>query len=423
MPFMLKDRVKNIFLTIRNLGFMGFVWIGAAMSLFIVQSAAASSAPSSGVGYLLADPTGKIMVSQNADQPFVPASTFKVLTALGAIHTLGQDFKFKTRFFLGQNLTLKVKGSGDPLITSEILETLCQDLASTLFKRGISKIRGIEVDNLFFEPDIDIPGTGNSTNPYDAGVAALSANFNTVSFILSAQPGQKAQYMSAEPQTPLLDFTHKRIMASGLHRGRIILSRDETRTYGGRLIKFFLEKQGIKITGDLPGWVKEGQVDRQDIHIYTYVSPHNLTDIVQRLLKYSNNFMANQIFLTAGAEAFLPPANLEKAIKALSDYAVDILGLENITIAEGSGISRKNTISPREMLKVLMAFKPFHGLMTSGQNEFYKTGTLTGVRTLAGYFTSGKDNGLYPYVIMVNHPKKDCSRIRKQLKDRAAFSF
>ncbi|MDY0221449.1 MAG: D-alanyl-D-alanine carboxypeptidase [Desulfobacterium sp.] len=405
-----------------------FAGIGTAMSLLIVQTAPASS---TGVGYILADPTGKVIASQNADQPFVPASTFKLLTALGAMHTLGENFKFKTQFFLGQDLTLKVKGSGDPLLTSEILETLCYDLALTLFKRGISKIRGIEVDNLFFEPDIDIPGTGSSTNPYDAGVAALSANFNTVSFKLSTQPGQPAQYLSAEPQTPLLDFTHKRILGSGLHRGRIILSRDETRTYGGRLIKFFLEKQGIEINGNLPGGmgedqaggVKEGRVNGQDLHIYTHVSPHSLTDLVQRLLKYSNNFMANQIFLTAGAEAFLPPANLEKAIKALSCYAMDTLGLENITIAEGSGISRKNTIPPREMLKVLMAFKPFHGLMNSGKNEFYKTGTLTGVRTLAGYFTTGKDKSLYPYVIMVNHPKKDCTRIRERLKDRAAVSY
>lgn len=394
MPFML----KNIFL-----------FIGTAMAFLIVQTAVASSTQ---IGYLLADPTGKIMASENADQPLVPASTFKLLTALGAIHTLGENFKFKTEFFLGPDNTLKVKGYGDPFITSEILETLCNDLASNLFKRGVSTIRGIEVDNQFFDSNIDIPGTGSSTNPYDAGVAALSANFNTVSFKLSTQPGQ---YMSDEPQTPLLDFTHKRILASGLDRGRIILSRVETRTYGGRLIKFFLEKQGLKIGGDFPGGVKEGRVKGKDILIYTHISPYSLTDLVQRLLKFSNNFMANQIFLTAGAEMFLPPANLEKAIKALTSYAVGTLGLEHITIAEGSGISRTNRIAPREMLKVLMAFKPYYSLMTPEKNEFYKTGTLTGVRTRAGYFT-GKDKSLYPFVIMVNNPKKDCNRIKERLK-------
>jgi D-alanyl-D-alanine carboxypeptidase/D-alanyl-D-alanine-endopeptidase (penicillin-binding protein 4) len=377
-----------------------------AMALVLAPGAIAQT---SGIGYLVADSHGKILDALTPDQPFVPASTLKVLTALGAFNNLGEDFRFRTKFFLGPDRTLKIKGSGDPLITSERLEKTCCDLAGILLEKGVSTINAIAVDNLFFEPDIHIPGTGGSTNPYDAGVNALSANFNTVSFRFS----DTGQLLGGEPQTPLLAFTRHRILASGLDRGRIVLSGVESRTYAGQLVKFFLEKKGIKVAGG----VGEGQVVQQDLHIYTQVSPLTLAEQVQQLLQFSNNFMANQIFLTAGAAAFSPPATLEKSIKALGTYAVNTLGIENLSLAEGSGISRSNTISPREMLKVLMAFKPHCSLMNHEDNEFYKTGTLDGVRTRVGYF-AGRDNGLFPFVIMVNQQGQGYETIKKRLKSR-----
>jgi D-alanyl-D-alanine carboxypeptidase/D-alanyl-D-alanine-endopeptidase (penicillin-binding protein 4) len=69
-----------------------------------------------------------------------------------------------------------------------------------------------------------------------------------------------------------------------------------------------------------------------------------------------------------------------------------------------------------------MAFKPYHELMTQKANEFYKTGTLSGVRTRAGYFTD-KDKDLYPFVIMVNQPGKGCSRIKKRLQSLTKTSL
>lgn len=365
-------------------------------------------AQKSEIGYLLADSHGKIMDTLNPDQQFVPASTLKVLTALAAFHDLGENFKFKTKFFMGPDQTLKIKGFGDPLITSEILEKSCCDLASILLRKGVSTLKAIVVDNLFFEPDIQIPGTGSSTNPYDAGVNAFSANFNTVSFRFSKHNGQ---LLSGETQTPLLEFTRPRILASGLDRGRVVLSKVESRTYAGHLVNFFLEQKGIKVMGG----VVEGQVLQQDLHIYTHVSPYSLAELVQQLLQFSNNFMANQIFLSAGATAFSPPASLEKSVGALRAYASKTLGIENISIAEGSGISRRNRISPREMLKVLMAFKSHYSLMNHERDEFYKTGTLDGVRTRVGYFT-GKNNSLFPFIIMVNQQGQGYKTIKERLK-------
>jgi D-alanyl-D-alanine carboxypeptidase/D-alanyl-D-alanine-endopeptidase (penicillin-binding protein 4) len=360
------------------------------------------------LGYLLADTEGRILASRNMDQKFIPASTFKLLTSLEAIHHLGEQFRFKTDFFLDNNNTLKIKGYGDPFLTSEVILELCHGLASTLRHRGVSAVNSIEVDNGFFDPGIEIPGTGTSANPYDASVNAVGANFNTVSFKFNKRENR---YISAEPQTPLLDFAEKQIRASKLDQGRIVLTRGESRIYAGRLVSYFLKKEGIAITGK----VREGQVNNGDQKLYTHISPYTLEELVQRLLQYSNNFMANQIFLTVGARTSASSATLEKGVKALKTYATEILGIPGTIIAEGSGLSRKNRITPRQMLKVLMAFKEHHGLMNHEGNEFYKTGTLSGIRTRAGYFAD-KNGRLYPYVIMVNQKGQGYGTIKNRLR-------
>ncbi len=111
--------------------------------------------------------------------------------------------------------------------------------------------------------------------------------------------------------------------------------------------------------------------------------------------------MANQIFLTIGAKAFSPPATLAKGIKAMENYAGNELNIKKIKIVEGSGISRKNRISPKEMLKILKGFKKYYYLMNNRKNEYFKTGTLNKICTRAGYYTN-KNMKLYPFVIMVN---------------------
>jgi len=381
-----------------------FIFIGFLITALLPFAAWANSR----TGYLLADDKGKILVSQNLDEQLIPASTFKLLTALGAFHELGEDFRFKTEFFIAPGHILKIKGYGDPFLTSEVIEKLCSDLAIILKKNGVLAIEGIEIDNSFFDPSIEIPGSGNSTNPYDAAVNAISANFNTVSFKFSRNENR---YVSAEPQTPLLPFTKDKILASRLDQGRIVLSRNESSTYGGRLVSFFLEKEKIKVKGD----VREGKITAKDKKIHTHISPYTLKELVQNLLKYSNNFIANQIFLSVGARRYSPPATLEKGVTALRIYANEILRIPGVKIAEGSGLSRKNRISPGEMLKVLMAFKEHFKLMNHEENEFYKTGTLNGIRTRVGYFTD-KNQRLFPYVIMVNQDGEDYGRIKNKLK-------
>jgi D-alanyl-D-alanine carboxypeptidase/D-alanyl-D-alanine-endopeptidase (penicillin-binding protein 4) len=138
--------------------------------------------------------------------------------------------------------------------------------------------------------------------------------------------------------------------------------------------------------------------------------------MVQKLLKYSNNFMANQLILTIGARESGPPATLQKGVKSVSDYLSNELGLESFKLVEGSGISRQNRISCREMISIVQAFKPYHRLLRKKGNEYFKTGTLSGIRTRAGFFKR-KDNTLYPFVIMVNENGKHYHALKRKMKE------
>ena len=115
--------------------------------------------------------------------------------------------------------------------------------------------------------------------------------------------------------------------------------------------------------------------------------------------------MANQLIIACGAKAYGPPGTLEKGVQAASAYAQNILKIDNIRFVEGSGISRKNRMSAGSFYKILKAFAPYHFLMPRMGKAFFKTGTLSGINTRAGYIEN-KEGRLYSFVVLLNTPGK-----------------
>ena len=389
------------------------------LSLVITLLFATADAADRDAGVLLLDAPqggndGNILFSQNKDKPFIPASIVKILTSLAAIHYLGEQYHFITPYsFDPKSKNLYIKGYGDPLLTSEVMEKICLEiLESYRTKEKVTKIHDIILDQSYYAASsaghIHIPGKGNSLNPYDAPLGALSLNYNTVNF---QWDNYAKRFISGEKQTPLLNVFLDDIKKTGLKKGRIVISSDLAKVYPGLLLKYFLEKQSMKITGK----VREGRFIKDEKISRTFQSPYDLNAVIHKLLRYSNNFIANQILLTMGARTFGPPATLEKGIKTMQNFIEQELKLSNITIEEGSGLSRRNRISPAQMILILKHFMPYHDLLRKKNNDLFKTGTLTGVKTRAGYLL-GKNDKLYPYVIMVNKPKANYDNILNHLK-------
>lgn len=357
---------------------------------------------------ILSDPEGNITISKHASQNLVPASTLKVITALAALHYLGTDFRYRTEFYKDRRNNLKIKGYGDPLLISEVLPGIAEDLS-----QKIRKSDNLILDDSYYTQPLVIPGISSSTEPYDAPNGALCVNFNTVYF-----KSHGGKYLSAESQTPLLPFALKRIRKTGIKDGRIVFTHHnhEITLYAGYLFQYFFKSKGIHMTGR----VQLGKIQKDDVLVHTYVSEFSLEDYIQKFLEFSNNYMTNQILISMGIRRYGPPGSLSKGVKALMTYARDHLGLLDVHFLEGSGISRSNSISARDLHIALEAFRPYFHLMKYEDGEYFKTGTLKGVSNRAGYILD-QQGRLHSYVVLINTPGKYSPQVVGYLKNLVRF--
>ncbi len=341
---------------------------------------------------------GAPIMTLNVKEKLVPASIIKIVTASAAYHYLGAEYRFLTEFYIDAKANLYIKGYGDPLLISEEL-----DLISDVFKRkGVKRIGAIYLDNSFYDPGIKIDGVERSLNPYDATNGALCVNFNTLNVTVK----KGGEIISREPQTPMTEFAKKIVRkkmktkkVSKKVNERIVLShkKDETLLYTGHLLKAFLEKKGISVKGV----IKKKFVPVGTKLFYAHHSSRTLDEVIVTLMKYSTNFTANQIFLTMGAKVYGAPATVKKSVKAVKEFLRKKHGITSVSIAEGSGISRLNRISAKDLMTLLIDYTKEHDdTLNENGGATYKTGTLSNVKSAAGFIVRNKV--LNNFVIMLN---------------------
>jgi D-alanyl-D-alanine carboxypeptidase/D-alanyl-D-alanine-endopeptidase (penicillin-binding protein 4) len=351
----------------------------AAPALAGVKENVAALAPQGLV--LVMGVKGNVLVAQNADEPFVPASVTKIVTAWLAMEVLGGDYRFVTRFYLDDKRVLYVRGGGDPFLISEELATLATELVAAIGKEPIT---GIVLDASYYPANLRIPGIEDNDEAYNALNSALAVNFNTVYAVRSGNT-----VSSAEKQTPITPLAITQFRLRGPKgRGRISLSQDPVVSlqYAGELIAAFIEQAG----GSVKGKISTGTVPAGAEPVYVHRQSRSLSQILIALLRASNNYIANQVFLEVGAHRLGGPVSLEKSLQVANEMLAAHGLASAIHIEEGSGISRNNRFTARGLAKVLELFAPHADLLRGHDGGMNKTGTMEGVRTLAGYAdTSG----------------------------------
>jgi serine-type D-Ala-D-Ala carboxypeptidase/endopeptidase (penicillin-binding protein 4) len=358
-----------------------------APALADVKEKVAALAPPALV--LVMDAKGDELVAQNADAPFVPASVTKIVTAWLAMEVLGGGYRFETRFYLDDKRVLYVRGGGDPFLISEELAPLATELLAAVGKKPIT---GIVLDASYYPSNLRIPGIVDTGEAYNALNSALAVNFNTVYAVRS---GDKVR--SAEKQTPITPLAITQFRLRGPKgSGRISLSQDPTVSlhYAGELIAAFIERAG----GSVKGKISTGTVRAGLEPIYVHRQSRTLSQILVELLRASNNYIANQIFLEIGAHRRGGPVSLEKSLQVANEMLAAHGLAAAIHLEEGSGISRNNHFTARGLAKVLELFEPHAGLLRGHRGGMNKTGALEGVRTLAGYADTSS-NGRVRFVI------------------------
>ncbi|MEU2424773.1 D-alanyl-D-alanine carboxypeptidase/D-alanyl-D-alanine-endopeptidase [Streptomyces sp. NPDC007851] len=315
--------------------------------------------------------TGTRLYAEGASTALTPASTTKIATAVAALSALGPDHRLTTRTVLEPGTRQVVLiGGGDPTLTARrdsggwaSLRTLATETAKTLTKRGIRQITLSYDTSLYTGPDLHSIGVNDNL----ARVSPLMAD--------EGRTDDSVRGPAPRVSDPAADAAQK---------------------FAG-----FLADAGIRTSA--PGTAKaSGRAGT-----LAAVSSPPLSSVVERMLTNSDNdiaeALARQTALASGR-----PAGFDGGAAAV-DARLTMLGLpmSGASFHDGSGLDRDDRLTA-DLLTALLAkaadpdlpgLRPvltglpvahFTGTLTSrypgGAAGLVraKTGTLTGVNTLAG---------------------------------------
>jgi D-alanyl-D-alanine carboxypeptidase/D-alanyl-D-alanine-endopeptidase (penicillin-binding protein 4) len=209
--------------------------------------------------------------------------------------------------------------------------------------------------------------------------------------------------------------------------------------YSRALFKGVLNNMGIKLSGD----VTFGRAPKNPSMIAHHVS-EPLSELIMEMLKKSDNVIAGALFKKLGQLYTNQPGSWENGSYAVSQILSRIAGVNTsgLKILDGSGLSPSNLTTPSQLMQVLdFAFHhastndafisalPIagvdgtlkHRLGNVARRVRAKTGTISGVVSLAGYVMTA-DNEIFAFVIMVNGNKGMTWKF-KEMEDKIATTL
>ena len=434
--------------------------------------------PREAVTMLVVDVQGRApaRLSHRASVPVNPASVMKLVTTYAALDLLGPAFSWSTPVVVEGAVrdgtlfgNLYIKGQGDPKLVSERLWLLLRRVQGL----GIKTIAGdIVLDRTAFETVQVDPSSfdGEPLRPYNAAPDALLLNFKSV--VMTFVPDRTANTAQVQFEPPLAGVQMQAsvpLSGGDCNDYRAALKADfsdaaqirfngsypascgekvwavayaDAKSYAARAVEGMWREMG----GKLAGAVREGRVPSpQGVAlkpVFEVTSPP-LPEVIRDINKYSNNVMAQQLFLTlslpakavASGAANNTPGNTATLSasrevvqrwwrSSISDNADDMPTIDN-----GSGLSRTDRITAQALARLLqsayaspympelMSSLPITGVdgtlrrsRTAARGSAHlKSGTLRDVVGVAGYVlaTSGKR---YALVMIVNHPNAIAAR-------------
>ena len=430
--------------------------------------------------------SGRDLLAWNAGQPMNPASVFKLVTTYAALDQLGPAWTWTTPVYLSGPLSregvlegsVAIQGRGDPKLVIERVWLALRRLQQS----GVREVRGdILLDHTFFAPPSRAPGEFDNEpyKPQNVQPDALLLNLKSVTYGFVPDPEAGVARVAVEPalagvlvdtSVPLapgpcedwrtglkaelgdplrVRFTGSYPAACG-ERYWPMASADP-QAYDARLVEQLWRELG----GRLGGAVRDGPVPANSRLAFELASPP-LAEVVRDINKFSNNVMAEQLFLSlaspSAAHAVVPPGpplpaassplleapaptgpaiRPEDARAALRGWLASRFGeaaAEATVVDNGSGLSREVRISA-QLLARLLQHAWASGVMpelasslpvtgTDGTmrrssaaigRAHLKTGSLRDVAALGGYVLSD-DGRRYVLVALVNHPQAASAR-------------
>jgi D-alanyl-D-alanine carboxypeptidase/D-alanyl-D-alanine-endopeptidase (penicillin-binding protein 4) len=423
---------------------------GAELPRTVARALRALEIPPSAVGVVVQEVgASRPELALNAKAPMNPASVMKLLTTYAALEQLGPAYRWRTEAYLdGADLVLR--GTGDPKLNYESFWMLLRNLRG----RGLRDIGGdIVLDRSYFAPAPYAPFDSDTYRPYNVTPDALLVNFKSLHFTFI--PAADGVHIYAEPALPGLTVVNRLQPAAegACPEGRAFREllgaqfqpRPPLASFTGRYpascgerdmnvalygAQDYLEGlvRGLwsELGGTWTGKLREGTASASARLVYAHES-EPLAEVVRDINKFSNNVMARQLYLTLGAELAGPPADTEKAARAVREWlAQKQLAMPELVLDNGSGLSRVARISPAHLTALLQAawhsavmpefvaslpIVAVDGTMKKRLKDeavagraHIKTGMLADARAMAGYVLDRRGKR-HTVVMIVNHPR------------------
>jgi len=272
-------------------------------------------------GLFVADArTGEALFAVNADDPLNPASNVKMISTATALELLGPDFRYPTRL-LGATPDAGVVhgdvyllGSYDPTLTIAELD----ELAAAVAARGVTRIDGQLVvgadptrDGIFrasvpIEVRAGEPGAAPSaTPPVGMDLVTLKVTARTASAPARARLTYKIEPGSDASGRPRIVVTIGGTIGKGGAATYPLATRERT-ALAAYALRAALNSHGVAITGDykiaeLGDFVGDATAAGSlPIELARHESPR-LADIIARVNKWSINWLADRVIMTAAA--------------------------------------------------------------------------------------------------------------------------
>jgi D-alanyl-D-alanine carboxypeptidase/D-alanyl-D-alanine-endopeptidase (penicillin-binding protein 4) len=337
--------------------------------------------------------TGKPVYARGEKAPMNAASNVKIVTSAAALSLLGPEYRWRTTLSVagpsagsavapGGEVAgdLVLRGGGDPTLSVEDLAAMVADLVAL----GVHKVRGgLVVDDGFFDgatvgPAYDQKKESTASRA-PSSAASLDLNVVAVTIIPGAAAGAPAR-VTVEPASPYFVVSGSVVTAAdgpaapavdtkddGGTRTRIFVSGrvrvgGEPRTFYRRVVhpalflghslRQQLERRGIIV--EKP--TRVGAAPAQSLRVLSTHESAPLAVVVQDLNKRSNNFMAEQVVRTLGAEIVGRPGTWDKGIEAVARYLASVgVPRGSYGMINGSGLYDSNHFSAEQITTVLRA--------------------------------------------------------------------
>ena len=401
------------------------------------------------------------LFSYRANAPANPASVMKLVTTYAGLELLGPAYTWATPVYVDGSINngvltgnLIIQGKGDPKLVQERLWLLLRRVQGM----GIKTITGdILLDRSAFAVAAQNPADfdGEPLRPYNAAPDALLINYKSV--VMTFVPNYASSLASVSFDPPLANVQMQSTvpLTTGKdcsdYRGALVadfsdpfritfkgsypvacgekvwpIAYADPASYAERAVAGMWAEMG----GKLAGRVRDGRAPAGLKSAFDMTSP-SLTEAIRDINKYSNNVMAQQLFLTLSLNQNQSPASFEASRTVVQNWWRERFGDQDMPVLDnGSGLSRQERITPQGLARMLqtayisgampelMASLPITGVdgtlrrsrsRVSQGWAHLKSGSLRDATALAGYVHTPSGRRLV-VVGIVNHPNAAAAR-------------